>query len=187
VQPSIGLDADHMSFLSADDGLVAGTETATGDLDVFLRRVPDQAPEAYCMPSTSAAPYSCTPTVSVSGTPSESSSSPFTITYSGLRGWMQGQFFYSIIGPNNAPISGQANNGYLCAATPTVRVWPALNTGGTPFTCTGALTVDFNASAIQNANHPWLTAGTRVWVQAYTRDGGSNEVFTQAVSFVIQP
>lgn len=183
---SIGSGLSRVSFISIDDNLALPMETTTGDPDVFLNWIPDQGPVVYCQPSvswwgcgSSAQPIN----LLFSGTPSDSSPNPFTVTATGVRGSTSGQFFYSLLGPNNVPLQ---NNGYLCVTSPTQRL-PVQSTGGGPNnTCTGSLFVDMNA-VIQNPSYLGLDPGAQVWLQGWYRDAVSKEAFTQAAYFVIQP
>lgn len=184
IQPSLGTSTEQLCFLSADDNLCLPVEGAFGDMDVFLRRTPQQVPEVYCRSSISV--DGCVPAIGISGTPSASLSSPCWITLTNLPAWRYGEFFCSVIGPNNAPLAGSVNDGYLCVATPTMRLPPLFTTNGTIGGCDGTASFDINA-AIQGGQYPQLTAGTRVWVQAFCRDGSGPNVYTQSVSFVIQP
>jgi Tol biopolymer transport system component len=180
-RPSVGSDLSRVSFLSIDDNIALPPESVAGDPDVFLNWVPSEGPQQYCISSTSS--IGCIPAMHHSGTPSESSPSPFTVSVTGMRGNVQGQFFYSLVGPNNV---AQLNNGYLCVTTPIKRL-PVFNTGGQSLTCQGSASIDMN-TVIQDPNEIGLVPGAHVWMQARYRDpSDNNDSLTEALYFVVTP
>ncbi len=126
----------------------------------------------------------CMPLVLVSGTPSASQPSGYTITCKRLVSKAVGILYYGTNGTWAVPFQ----TGYQCVKPTTVRT-PAASTGGAaPPDCTGQLAFDFNAW-IAAGNDPSLQAGTSVYGQFWSRDTGANPPthLSPAVAFVLQP
>jgi hypothetical protein len=188
VRPSIGASPSFLAFQSADDTMITGESTG-GDVDGFLRHSAVTTVKSYCVPMTTW--DNCHPTMSATGTPSATSSAPFTITTSNLPGLKGGYFFYSLTGPNSLPINNSPGNGMLCVTAPTLRFGefgiPANPAVGTLFQCNGLASVDFTPQIHVGAT-VLLPAGTQVWIQTWSRDNGPlAKTFSDALSFVVQP
>lgn len=137
---------------------------------------------AYCEAMTSST--GCVPSLSWSGEPSASSSSPFIVRATSVPSGVFGTLFYSTTGRASQPFQG----GTLCVAAPHTRTGTH-NSGGTlpPLSdCSGVLSRDFNAVI---SAQPGLTAGTRVNGQFWFRDSGSafGSGLSDALEFVILP
>jgi len=142
------------------------------------------APTPYCSAQVSS--LGCVSEVAFSGAPSASAGSGFVVTAPELRNNAPGLFFYGKSGPGDQPLMG----GTLCALPPLVRTTPG-TTGGTPpptHDCSGALSIDFNAW-IAAGSDPALTAGSEVFLQAWSRDSGdpSGTNLTGALAFQVCP
>lgn len=155
---------------------------------VFMLRAngPDgPTPEVYGVAKTNSA--GCTPTLALSGAPSASAGSGFTLTASQVLNQKTGLFFYSLFGRQSVPFGG----GQLLVAPP-LRRSPALNSGGslTGTDCTGSLSFDFNAWIASNLD-PALVAGATVDGQYWYRDPGflpPNAIgLTQGAHFGLAP
>ena len=120
-------------------------------------------PQVFCTAKVNSA--FCVPTIAVSGTPSLTSSQPFTIGVSRVLNQKSGLFFYGL-GGNSAPYKG----GFMCAAPP-LRRTPTQQTGGNPALedCTGTMTFDMNAW-LQSGADANLISGAQVAGQFYYRD-----------------
>jgi len=125
----------------------------------------------------------CTPSIGSTGLPSASAGSGFVIQTTNVLDNKPGIVFYSKSGSNNAPFRG----GILCAQQPLART-PPQNSGGSPASCTGVYTLDFNAHVASGAD-PALVAGQDVWVQTWALDPGSPipTSLSNALTFVICP
>jgi hypothetical protein len=125
----------------------------------------------------------CTPSIGSTGTPSASAGSGFVVQTTNVLDNKVGIAFYSKSGSNNAPFRG----GILCAQQPLART-PPQSSGGSPASCTGIYTLDFNAYVASGAD-PALVAGQAVWLQTWALDPGSPipTSLSDALSFVVCP
>jgi hypothetical protein len=143
-------------------------------------------PSAYCSSGTSS--NGCTPTLSSSGAPSASLSSPFTVTASGVDGQKTGLIFYGISGPTVAPWGSSTST--LCVKPPQQRT-TQVSSGGTSGACDGVLALDWNG---WHAAHPGalgspIGAGTTLWLQGWYRDPPSSKTtaLTSALEAFVAP
>jgi hypothetical protein len=136
----------------------------------------------YCIAKTSS--QGCAPAVTLSGTPSASSSSPFLVGAQQVINNKNGILFYGFA-PYNVPFQG----GTLCV-TGVVRRTPAQWSGGNGGAddCSGSFSYDFNAR-IQSGADPLLTVGEQVFAQYWYRDpaSSSGSGLSDAAQFTIQP
>jgi Tol biopolymer transport system component len=165
--PALDWFGEHVAFESTASNLIAGD--TNGQSDVYLRyRVTRWF--AYCASGTTT--NGCTATISAYGAASVSSAAqPFTITASQVEGQRSGLIFYSA-GATMLPW-GTGGTSFLCLAAPTQRS-VAANSGGTSGTCTGTLSLDFNAwmQSQPSALGSPFTAGDWLYAQAWFRDPG---------------
>jgi hypothetical protein len=137
-------------------------------------------PTTYCTAKTNS--QGCVPAVGSSGSPSATSSSPFTITATNVLNQKSGLLFYGF-GSNAAPFQG----GTMCVQPP-VRRTPLQSSNGNapPDDCSGSYAADFNAWT-QSSSDPLLIAGAHVFVQFWSRDPASPSTtgLTDALSFWI--
>jgi hypothetical protein len=157
---------------------VSGTLSTQGTLQADWSA---PTPSVYCTAKTTSS--GCTPTLSVSGTPSASASSGFTILASQVEAKNFGIFFFGTSGPASIPFQG----GFLCVQSPVTRVAP--QPAGGSAACSGAYSLDFNAWLA--ANRPDLRApGESFYAQCWFRDPPdpvSGTGLTDAVWFVLAP
>lgn len=124
-------------------------------------------PQSYCTAGTSS--IGCAPTLSTTGAPSASLSSPFTITAVGVDGLRQGLLFYGITGRISDPWGSSSS--YLCVKSPTQR-GNMHNSGGSFGACDGVLTLDWNSF---HSTHPGalgqpFQVGSSIYCQGWYRD-----------------
>ena len=128
----------------------------------------------------------CLPAIGFTGTPSATSSAPFTITASAVLNQRNGVFFYGLAGRASVPFQG----GLRCIAAPVHRT-DIQSSGGNalpPDDCSGVFTLDFNAW-IQSGIDPSLVAGTLVDVQNWSRDQQASfgTSLSDALELTIEP
>jgi hypothetical protein len=156
--PCIGT-GDPFSELDAD--------CSSSDMGAYPR-FGAQAPAAYCVGKTNS--VGCTPYIGFSGYASASSTDAFIVRAFDIVAQQNGIFFYGTSGATSTPFQG----GTICVASPTLRT-PIQNAGGLTGapTCTGVLSVDFNAWIQSNVDAA-LISGATVNIQAWYRDPGIN-------------
>ena len=128
----------------------------------------------------------CLPAIGFAGTPSATSTSPFTITASAVLNQRNGVFFYGLAGRASVPFQG----GLRCIAAPVHRT-DIQSSGGNPLPpddCSGVFALDFNAW-IQSGIDPSLAAGALVDVQNWSRDQQASfgTSLSDALELTIQP
>lgn len=132
----------------------------------------------YC--NVAATSNGCLPTISATGTPSETAGSGFTVSVSSVEGQRSAIFVHSR-GSKSTPW-GVGGPSHLC-----VDVWGRFGTqtsGGTAGQCDGVLSADWNA-----LRPGWARAGDPIFVQAWFRDPPSAKTthLSNALSFVLMP
>ncbi|MCC6407513.1 MAG: FG-GAP repeat protein [Planctomycetes bacterium] len=141
------------------------------------------APTTYCTPKVNS--LGCTPSISFTGSPSASSSSPFLIKATNVLNKKNGLLFYGY-DANGAPFQG----GTMCAKAPIKRT-SVQSTGGssTGSDCTGAMSFDFNAYLQSGADPAIALQGAEVFCQYWSRDpnSASTTSLTNALRFVVNP
>jgi len=145
-------------------------------------RISDELPAtSYCIAKTNS--QGCQASVSLSGTPSLTSSTPFLVAATDVVNNKNGILFYGFA-PFNAPFQG----GTLCV-TGIVRRTPAQFSGGNTGTadCSGTYSYDFNAR-IQSGADPLLLVGEQVFAQYWYRDpqNATGSGLSDAAQFTIQ-
>jgi Tol biopolymer transport system component len=178
-QASISSDGTTVAFAVKDPSFGSGSASI---FHIHLRTCDWTQPQVYCDSQPNS--QNCRPSVSFSGSPSAGAGSGFTLQAEKLIGKTPGLFFYSTRRPILTPFLGS----YLCMEWP-IKNMPAQSTGGsTPASCTGSLSVDFNAWISSGAD-PSLVAGENVCIQAWTRDAGATygSNLSNAVAYVIGP
>lgn len=159
---------------------IAGGD-ANGFSDVFEHDFTLTPPQSYCVGK----PHSdgCIATMSYSGVPSLSSTSPFSARATEVRRKAKGVFFYSSE-IDATPIFG----GTLCVRTP-LRRTPVQSAGGAQ-PCSGTFDFDFN-DWLRTGNDPAVLAGSVLYGQYWFRDPNDPTGFdvglTDALRFVVQP
>jgi hypothetical protein len=124
------------------------------------------APVAYCTAGTTT--NGCAAAISANANPSVSLANACNISVTNVEGQKSGLIFYSITG--QAGVAWNASS-FLCVKAPTQRTGTQTS-GGTVNTCTGSLSLDWNAFQTANPGslgNPW-SAGDTVQVQAWFRD-----------------
>ena len=138
------------------------------------------APTVYCTAKTNS--LGCSPSISMNGMPSMSSGA-CTVSAANLLGQKVGLYLHSATSSASLPFHG----GFLCVQAPLKR-HQASSTSGTAGQCDGTLSEDFQAYLASGAD-PALTAGSKVWLQAWYRDPGDpfGDGLSDAVNAVICP
>jgi hypothetical protein len=150
---------------------------------------------SYCTAGTTSS--GCHATMGASGDASLSNANPFTLTCMNVEGNKNGIFFYGITG-RVASSWGIGGLTWLCVKSPIQRMQPLMASGGTPATCTGSFSVDWNAYVAANPNKPVnqaMTPGTVVAAQAWFRDpasgtgplGAKGTALSDGVEFTVCP
>ena len=144
---------------------------------------------AFCTSSTTT--NGCNPRMSSSATSASiaAGAGSFILTATNVEGQKSGLIFYSITGTQNLPWS-TGSTSFLCVKAPTQRTLTQ-NTGGTAATCTGTLTLDWNAFQAANPTalgNPWA-AGNKAQVQAWFRDppAGKSTNLSNAIDMTYVP
>jgi len=173
-------DGDGFLEFAVGGSLSNAGGTASGVVKCY--RVFPIAPATYCQGKPNS--LGCVPFVSSSGSPSESSGSPFTIHGGNFLNQKSGLLFYS-----HAPASLLFQGGTKCVASPSKRTAVQQSGGSTAGTdCTGVYDLDFNAR-IASGVDPSLVAGSEVFAQYWSRDpqSPSHTSLSNALRFVINP
>ena len=144
----------------------------------------------YCTAKTTSV-AGCLPAIHATGTPSASASTGFTLASGPVPGGNLGIFFYGHSG--STPAAATAF-GDLCIDTSVASFrTTTLQGGGTAGTCSGNLTLDWNAyaqmpSTIQSdplATVPGTTVDGQFWYRDPPNPGAAN--LTDAIRFVVGP
>lgn len=140
----------------------------------------------YCATSTTT--NGCTPDIASEGVASATALTGFTLSCADVEGNRSAMFFY---GMTQAAVPwGPGSTSTLCIAAPTQRT-NILGSGGTNNSCTGALSLDWNAwrAGSSAALGSPFTAGQAFHAQAWFRDPlapkGTN--LSDAVTFTLDP
>jgi len=173
--PVLAADAAIVAFHSDATNLIR--DDVNGVMDVFVTDLFAWSPTIATYCTASATTHGCAPSISGFGVPRNNASSGFTITVSDVEGDKAGLIFYGLQGPRAVPFGGGSS--VMCIASPLQRT-PVQSSGGTAGTCSGTLSLDWNAF---HHTHPEALgyqtfAGRTVWAQGWFRDplapGGSN-------------
>jgi hypothetical protein len=186
--PVNGVTRPSVCMDSSDEEIVFGYEgpgSPGNGVDVFLRRFAwDSGPHVYCAAKTNS--QGCLPAINWVGTPSASSSSPFTILGSQLLNHRLCLLFYGYAS-QFTPFQGST----ICVAPPLKRLH-AMDSGGNAggVDCSGAPTVDFNAR-IRSGVDVGLVPGAMISARWYYRDAhdpaGFGTGLSDALRFAICP
>jgi len=156
------------------------------DEDIFLRDRTATWPQPYCPEGENS--LGCATALTVSGTPSASAGTGFTVSANGILNGQTVVLFYSLTGADDRVFYA----GTLCIEQPFLLGPIASSGGGGPpgTNCLGNVQFDLNAFGSQNPGAGW-TVGTSVWIQAIHRDPGFHPsrgaVLTNAVVFAMGP
>lgn len=125
----------------------------------------------------------CVPQIAWSGSPSLSSSAPFTISAGNLLSHKTGLLLYGFA-PNSAPFQG----GTLCIAAPLRRTLAQDSGGAASLDCSGSYSFDFGAW-LRSGIDPELVAGSDVFAQYWSRDPLSTPAIglTDALRLRVRP
>lgn len=166
------------------DDFVVGWPTfdaGSTSLDVGRARAFSAAPlpiTTYCTAGTSVS--GCAASITTSGTPSASASTPFIVRANGVARLSNGFVFYGRHG-QAAPYG----SGWLCVKAPFVRLTAAGTQGSaTGSVCSGFVQQDLNAH-FRNGADMAVQAGDTLFCQIFYRDGGAS--LSNAVLFTVQP
>ena len=128
-------------------------------------------PVTYCTPTAPGTSSGCIPSISATGNPDVAHSNSCVITVADVEGAQSGIIFYGVHGTVNLPWCSVGGSSFLCVKAPLWRT-PVQNAGGTYGTCTGLLTLDWNAYQLANPTadgNPW-SAGDQAHIQGWFRD-----------------
>ncbi|MCY3001181.1 MAG: proprotein convertase P-domain-containing protein [Planctomycetota bacterium] len=123
-------------------------------------------PLSYCTAGTTT--NGCAATITASANPSVSLANACNISVTNVEGQKSGLIFYSINGQQAQPWNATS---FLCVKAPTQRS-STQTSGGAVNSCTGALSLDWNAFQTANPSslgNPW-SAGNKAQLQAWFRD-----------------
>jgi hypothetical protein len=181
ITPTVCMDPSDLDILFGYEG--PGVQG--NGKDVYIRRFEwNSGPHVYC--SAKANSQGCLPEINWSGTPSPTSTSPFTISATKLLNRRLVLLFYGY-GSQFTPFQGST----ICVAPPLKRL-PAMNSGGNQgaIDCSGAPSTDFNAR-IRGGADPGLVPGAMVSARWYYRDSldpaGFGTGLSDALRFAICP
>ncbi len=143
------------------------------------------APVAYCTAGTTTS--GCNASISAANNPSASLATPCNINVVNVEGQKSGLIFYSVAGQLIQPWN---TTSFLCVKAPTQRTLTQ-NSGGTVGTCSGTLSLDWNAFQAANptaVGNPW-SSGNTVQVQAWFRDppAGKSTNLSNAIQMTYTP
>jgi len=180
-------------YAVGQDPLPPTFSSVVDDLAIYFQRlttVQGSGPflTTYCTAGTTS--NGCLASIGGTGTPSASSGSGFTINVGAVEGQKQGILFYGINNTGFAPSTWGGSTSYLCVKHPSQRTG-VQNSGGTIGTCSGALSLDWNAYIAAHASalgNPFI-AGQHVYAQAWFRDPPSpkSTMLSNALEFSVGP
>jgi hypothetical protein len=141
---------------------------------------------SYCTAGTTT--NGCLAVIQGNGLPSASLTSGFTLDVVNMEGATQGLIFYGLSGRTALPWG--TSSSFVCVKAPTQRT-PVQTASGTPGSCNGAMSVDWNAFISSNPGAVGVpfSAGELVQAQGWFRDSGSPKttMLSNALEFVVQP
>lgn len=148
---------------------IVGSPTGARSGHALVTLCPDVI--TYCTAGTSV--IGCSAAISAVGTASASAASNFSVVVQSLEGQRSGLIFYGLEGRVAWPWS-TGSSSWLCVKSPIQRT-ALLNSGGTPLTCNGVLTLDLNAFRAANpgALGEPLSVGQQLNAQGWHRDPGA--------------
>lgn len=147
-------------------------------------------PQVYCTPLAPGSSSGCIPQLSAPANPNLAHSGTCLLTLSQVEGQRAGIFFYGINGSQQQSWCNAQGQSFLCVRPPTQRTLSS-NSGGTPGTCSGSFTLDWNAFQLANPTalgNPF-GIGSVVEVQGWFRDPTSCKTtfLTPAATLTYQP
>jgi hypothetical protein len=177
--------SDDLSFWYTDQYYTA-SQPSTWRTRVTNIRANEPTVSTYC----TAKALSCGthPSLNLTGQPSATSSSGFSVSTHYTNGGKPGILAYTGAGQGSIPMPA---GGVLCLAQPIRRSVPILDTTGTTGQCNGVLTIDLNAFAQGLlGGHPdafLKTPGASVNGQFWTRDTPTTHGLSQAFEMTQRP
>lgn len=156
------------SDVSADGTVITGWGVGPSGGNEPFRVVLPRVPVSYCTAGTTTS--GCNASIWTPEQPSASFARPCVVTVTDVEGQRSGLVFFSASGQNNLPWA-TGSSSFFCVKTPVQRT-PIQSTGGTVGTCTGAMTLDWNAFRLANPGGlgaPW-GSGQKTWMQGWFRD-----------------
>ncbi len=178
-----GTNDEDYAFGAAPDGLggvylAGGTK---GDLgapnagaqDAWIARydgVGPPPPTSYCTASTTA--NGCSASISANASPSVTFTSPCVLSIASVEGQRQGLIFYGLDNTGFSPLPwSSGSSSFLCVKPPTQRTG-LQSSGGAIASCSGTLSLDWNAfhAANPGALGGAIAAGSKVYAQGWFRD-----------------
>ena len=170
-----------------DHGLDVGTLVRW---DLMIDTCAIAVPQVYCTPLAPGSSSGCVPQLSAPTNPNLAHSGTCLLTLSQVEGQRAGIFFYGINGSQQQSWCNGQGQSFLCVRPPTQRTLSS-NSGGTPGTCSGSFTLDWNAFQLANPTalgNPF-GIGSAVEVQGWFRDPTSCKTtfLTPAATLTYQP
>lgn len=158
--------------------------------DLMIDTCSIAVPQVYCTPLAPGSSSGCIPQLSAPANPNLAHSGTCLLTLSQVEGQRAGIFFYGINGSQQQSWCNAQGQSFLCVRPPTQRTLSS-NSGGTPGTCSGSFTLDWNAFQLANPTalgNPF-GIGSTVEVQGWFRDPTSCKTtfLTPAATLTYQP
>jgi hypothetical protein len=144
-----------------------------GGSDAWIARydgVGPPQPTSYCTASTTA--NGCSASITANAQPSVTFTTPCVLSIASVEGQRQGLIFYGLDNTGFSPLPwSSGSSSFLCVKPPTQRTGPQ-SSGGAIASCSGTLSLDWNAfhAANPGALGGAITAGSRVYAQGWFRD-----------------
>jgi hypothetical protein len=179
LQPAWGTVQVRYRFHTGDGMLNGGAGWFVDDLEVTTDCVP---PASYCTAKVNS--LGCTPQIFSTGFPSPTQPLAFRIRARDVLNNKPGLLLYAY-GSAATPFQG----GFLCLASPIVRITVASSGGNPPPSdCSGLYAYDFN-DRIRSGVDPSLVPGEDVYAQYWSRDPQApfGSGLSDALTFVICP
>ena len=189
--PIGGVDWEVRELAAYDDGsgpglFMTGEFTRAGE--VYSENIARYGAECVCPPT----PYctagttssGCQAIMGAAGIASRSASGGFSLFSLEVEGAKLGLIYWGLVPKANAWGTGSS---FQCVALPAQRTGTQ-DSGGSPGTCDGLLSLDFNAWMTENPGKA-PPAGSLVYAQAWFRDPGSPKgtSFSDGVHFPVCP
>jgi subtilisin-like proprotein convertase family protein len=158
--------------------------------DLIVETCAVAVPQIYCAPLPPGSSSGCIPQLSAPANPNLAHSGTCVLTLSQVEGQRAGIFFYGINGTQQQSWCNSQGQSFLCVRPPTQRTLSS-NSGGTPGTCSGSFTLDWNAFQLANPTalgNPF-GIGSTVEVQGWFRDPTACKTtfLTPAATLTYQP
>ncbi len=155
-------------FAGATEGSLGGP--SLGGADAELARYDGSVPASYCTASTTT--NGCSASISAATQPNVTFTSTCALSVAGVEGQRQRLIFYGVDNTGFSPLPwSPGSSSFLCVKPPTQRT-AIQDSGGAIASCSGMLSLDWNAfhAANPGALGTPFTAGSKVYAQGWFRD-----------------